>query len=83
MACPLSPTASRNSSPIPQAAVWETPGGTYVTVVGAEEPSQRAIKTGLGDGTYVEVVEGLEEGEVVQVQYRGPMPGDVYKGGKY
>jgi len=66
---------------IPAAAVWEEPGGSSVIVLTEGEREVRRIKTGVGDGVTVEVVDGLQEGEVVEVQLRGPLPGSVYMGG--
>jgi len=45
--------------------------------------NNRQIKTGVGDGVTVEVLEGLEEGEIVYFQLRSPRPRGMYPGGMY
>ena len=66
---------------IPAAAVWEEPGGSTVIVLTEGEREVRRIRTGVGDGVTVEVVDGLQEGEVVEVQLRGPNTGLPFMGG--
>jgi SOS-response transcriptional repressor LexA len=68
---------------IPAAAVWEGMDGTFVNVVEGDEMNNRQIKTGVGDGVTVEVLEGLEEGEIVYFQLRSPQPRGMYPGGRY
>ncbi len=67
---------------IPEAAVWRGPDGASVTVIEGEGMNNRQIKTGVGDGVTVEVLEGLEEGEIVYFQLRLPYRGGMYPGGK-
>ena len=68
---------------IPAAAIWESREGTFVNVVEGDEMNNRLIKTGVGDGVTVEVLEGLEEGEIVYYQLRSPQPRGMYPGGMY
>jgi len=68
---------------IPAAAIWEGREGTFVNVVEGDEMNNRQIKTGVGDGVTVEVLEGLEEGEIVYFQLRSPRPRGMYPGGMY
>ncbi|MCG2769562.1 MAG: efflux RND transporter periplasmic adaptor subunit, partial [Anaerolineae bacterium] len=68
---------------IPAAAIWEGREGSFVNVVEGDEVNDRQIKTGVGDGVTVEVLEGLEEGEIVYVQLRPPQSRGMYPGGMY
>ncbi|MEE9369394.1 MAG: HlyD family efflux transporter periplasmic adaptor subunit [Pontiella sp.] len=45
-------------------------GISYVLVPSddAEVPEERIVKTGLSDGSYIEIIEGLEEGDEVLIQ---------------
>jgi multidrug efflux pump subunit AcrA (membrane-fusion protein) len=54
---------------VPAAAVSRKQGAVYATVVGAAgKTEEKQVKLGLNDGDNWEVVEGLSEGEVVQVR---------------
>ena len=51
---------------IPERAVKETGGKKQVQVLEIGKPVEREVKTGMrGDGGMIEIVEGLEEGELV------------------
>lgn len=56
---------------IPASAVFRHKGGSAVFVVENERAAVRAVRTGRRDGARVQVLEGLEEGELVI-----PHPGD-------
>jgi macrolide-specific efflux system membrane fusion protein len=67
---------------IPAAAIDYYPDGTYVNVVKGEQVERRRVELGVGDGITVEVVEGLEMGEVVRVRLVGnQLYGAVVRGG--
>ena len=66
---------------IPAAAVWEGPQGSSVTIVTDGSRETRPVTIGVGDGVTVEVVDGLLEGEVVEVPLREPNTGPLYMGG--
>jgi macrolide-specific efflux system membrane fusion protein len=50
---------------IPAKAVKRERGKNVVYVVQGEEPQPREVKVGWKDGTWIEVVSGLEEGETI------------------
>ena len=56
---------------IPAAAVDYFWDGTYVNVVNGDQVESRRVVLGVGDGITVEVVDGLEEGEVVRMRLIG------------
>ncbi len=60
---------------IPAAAVDYWVDATYVNVVVGDTVERREVVLGVGDGVTVEVVEGLEDGEVVRVRL---IPNRVY-----
>ena len=58
---------ARNALVVPRSAVIETPFGGMVAVMEAEGVAPRRVSTGLSDEFFVEVTQGLEEGEQVVV----------------
>lgn len=63
---------------LPAAAVRELPDGQAVTLMrrdpisGGLLPERRYVETGRSNGLFVEIVEGLSEGEQVEVRYDVP-----------
>lgn len=55
----------KNVIAVPSGAVIRERGERFVTVLENNTTVNRKIKTGWSDGNYIEVVEGLEEGETV------------------
>ncbi len=55
---------------VPLRAVQRKAGVSVVQVKGAGEANQREVKTGLDDGEFLEIIEGLAEGDVVV--YKAP-----------
>ena len=53
---------------IPSNAVYSDSTGKFVYVVENDLRTKRSITTGISDGTYTEVLEGLEEGALVYVK---------------
>ena len=53
---------------IPSNAVYSDSTGKFVYVVENDVRTKRSISTGISDGTYTEVLEGLEEGALVYVK---------------
>lgn len=60
---------------IPASAVDYWVDATYVNVVTGDTVERREVVLGVGDGVTVEVLEGLEEGEVVRVRL---IPNRIY-----
>lgn len=52
---------------IPNDAIVELDGKSYIYVIAQEHSERRAIRTGIRQGQWVEVVEGVHEGEQVVV----------------
>ena len=65
---------------VPLRAVKRKAGVSVVQVKGDDGPKPREVRTGLDDGEFVEVVEGLEEGETVV--YKAPKPKKPDNGGQ-
>lgn len=63
--------ARREGVALPQSAVQFSPQGTFVLVVANERVEQRAVKTGLKGEGYVEIVDGLKQGESVVARAGG------------
>ncbi|MCJ8144365.1 efflux RND transporter periplasmic adaptor subunit [Ancylobacter sp. A5.8] len=63
--------ARREGVALPQSAVQFSPQGTFVLVVADERVEQRPVKTGLQGEGFVEIVEGLTEGESVVARAGG------------
>ena len=53
---------------IPSNAIYSDSSGEFVYVVNDDVRTRRDITTGITDGTYTEIVEGLEEGTFVYVK---------------
>ncbi|CAA0106270.1 Multidrug resistance protein MdtA [Starkeya nomas] len=56
---------------LPQSAVQFSPEGTFILVVEGDLVSRRAVKTGLKGEGFVEIVEGVKEGESVVARAGG------------
>jgi HlyD family secretion protein len=56
---------------VPLEGIHKENGETYVEVFNGETTEKKVIKTGLSDVSYVEILEGLEEGEKVVVPELG------------
>lgn len=56
---------------VPPASVVQRPGGAVVYVVEGDRVQERAVTVGLRDSNWVEIVEGLEEGDEVVVDGAG------------
>ncbi|MFH1532974.1 MAG: efflux RND transporter periplasmic adaptor subunit [Pseudomonadota bacterium] len=57
---------------VPMRAVQRKAGVSVVQVEGDDGAAQREVRTGLDDGEFVEILEGLEAGETVV--YKAPAP---------
>ena len=57
---------------VPMRAVKRKAGVSVVQVKGADGPTPQEVRTGLDDGEFVEIVEGIEEGDTVV--YKAPKP---------
>jgi len=63
---------------VPAAAVQQMPDGQVVTRLyvdphsGTSTPERVPVKTGRSNGLYMEIVEGLQEGDQVEVQHQAP-----------
>jgi HlyD family secretion protein len=58
---------------IPAMAVQRDADGPFVIVVEGRRTERRTIRLGITDGINIEVVEGLEKGEVVRMALQGPI----------
>ena len=58
---------------IPLMAVRYDMEGSYVTVVRGDKTERQSVTLGVNDGINVEVLKGLEEGDVVRVPLQGPV----------
>jgi HlyD family secretion protein len=58
---------------IPAMAVQRDVEGAFVIVVQGRRTERRRVQLGITDGINIEVVEGLEKGEVVRVALQGPI----------
>ena len=61
---------SQGALSVPLRAIQRSAGVSVVQVRGSQGLEERAITTGLNDGEFVEILEGLESGEVVV--YKAP-----------
>jgi membrane fusion protein, multidrug efflux system len=65
---------------LPRSAILDADGGQSVFVVAGDKAEQRAIRTGLSNGGWIEVVAGLEGGEqIVTVGQAGLKTGTQVK----
>lgn len=62
---------------IPVAAIYEDADGAYVLL--GEAKVRREIVTGLSDGTYVEITDGLAEGDVIEYLQSSSSTSDSFK----
>jgi RND family efflux transporter MFP subunit len=58
---------------IPAMAVQRDEEGSFVIVVEGRQTERRRVELGISDGLNVEVVRGLEKGEVVRMLLQGPV----------
>jgi HlyD family secretion protein len=58
---------------VPLMAIQYDRKGPYVLVVTGEETEPRHVELGIGDGIHVEVISGLENGDMIRVPMHGPM----------
>lgn len=81
------PTATKEDViVVPAAAVLTDDQGDYVLLVGdGGQPQKHYVTKGISDGIYTEIVEGLSEGDTVNVPMVGPRgPGGMmFYGGMY
>jgi multidrug efflux pump subunit AcrA (membrane-fusion protein) len=54
-------------------AVQRDAEGVFVIVVEGRQTERRRVQLGITDGINIEVVEGLEKGEVVRMALQGPI----------
>ena len=57
---------------VPMRAVQRKAGVSMVQVEGPDGPEQREVRTGLDDGEFIEILEGIKDGETVL--YKAPAP---------
>jgi|GEM_PF-2459197 len=62
-----------NSLLVPFSALIEEEGKVYVYVISEEHAQKRAIKTGIRGQTYVQLISGLEEGDLVVTSSHGDL----------
>ncbi len=55
---------------VPKASVANDTLGQFVYALEGESYKERRIRTGMSDGEYVEILSGLEEGEMVKTEYK-------------
>ena len=65
---------------VPMRAVKRKAGVSVVQVESGAEAKPREVRTGLDDGEFIEIIEGLEEGETVV--YKAPKPKQPENGGE-
>lgn len=65
---------------VPAEAVQNDGTDSYVWLLQGNSTQRHVVKLGVSDGTYTEVLEGLQEGDVVRVPLRSPSYDDVIFG---
>ena len=58
---------------IPAMAIQSDEEGPFVIVVQGGRTARRRVRVGISDGVNIEVIEGLEKGEVVRMILQGPV----------
>ncbi len=63
-----------NALVLPREAVHEENGGNYIYIVKDKRLERRPVQLGVSNLTHVEILKGLQEGEVVAVNSLSPSP---------
>ena len=76
------PSGISTTTYVPEASVFNAAIGTYVVVEMPDGTKEnRPVKTGIYSDDYVEILDGLIEGETVSISYTATQPQVMMMGG--